>query len=116
MSLVFMLSLLQRENIHIVKGIPYLPIRYHSRELAATRCEDIERQELLMQRNNSIQTNITNKFIRTFRRVAYHMTETSIEAYPCDVDEFVHLNIKDNQEKANNSILVEAVEGIRKSR
>lgn len=116
MSLVFMFSLLQRENIHIVKGIPYLPIRYHSRELAATRCEDIEKQELLIQRNQAIQTNITNKFIRTFRRAAYHMKEVTVTAYPYDIDEFVHLNIKSNQEKTNNPILVEAVEGIRKSR
>lgn len=116
MSLVFMISLLQRENIHIVKGIPYLPIRYHSRELAATRCEDIERQEMLMQRNQAIQTSITNKFIRTFRRAAYHMKETTIQSYPYDVDEFLHLKINEKKEPVESIILQEAVENIEKTR
>lgn len=42
LSLNIFISLLQREGIHKIKAIPYLPIRYLSREIAASYVKDKE--------------------------------------------------------------------------
>ena len=54
----------------------------------------------------SIQSNLTEKFIRTFLRVIYHHKDFNIESYPFDIDSSLHFNICENSE-CNNSLLDE---------
>jgi len=103
LSLNIFMSLLQKEHIEEIKAVPYLPIRYLSRSIAA----NIQNSEELEARNNRIQYSITNKFIRLFTRLSYHMEELNITSLPYELDEFLTLNLKTKKIKNNNSILEE---------
>lgn len=54
----------------------------------------------------NIQSNLTEKLIRTFLRVIYHQKGFSIECYPFDIDSSLHFNISESSE-CNNSLLDE---------
>ena len=77
LSLNIFITLLQNKNISKIKAVPYLPIRYLSRDLAAESTKEEDKKKALLERNNAIQTNLTNKFIRTFSRT----TSTFITRY-----------------------------------
>ena len=102
-SLNLFISLLQSENIEEVKAITYLPMRYNSRDLAAKRNDNEEYD----QRNKMIQTNLTNKFIRTFRRLAYQNSNIKITSYPYSEDEFLNVKIRSKAKEINNELLEE---------
>lgn len=51
-----------------------------------------------------IQSNLTEKLIRTFLRVVYHQKGFYIESYPFDIDGSLHLIICENSECNNNLI------------
>ena len=97
LSLNIFITLLQNKNISKIKAVPYLPIRYLSRDLAAESTKEEDKKKALLERNNAIQTNPTNKFIRTFRRLAIQNDSLQIETYPYELDEF--LTIKLNSRK-----------------
>ncbi len=111
-SLLIFMELLDKKNINIVKAVPYLPIRYSSRKIAALEHEG-ERREELLRRNNMIQGNITNKFILTFERVLHHRSGMEIINYPYQVDEFLTV-IVDKGKVENNSLLNEVETAITK--
>ncbi len=100
MSLSIFTTLLRNHNILDVRGIPYLPLRYLSREIAAKEVTDISLRDRLQERNQKIQTNVTDKFIRTFRRVEQQLDNAEITAYPYENDEFLHLKL--GKEKKNS--------------
>ena len=97
LSLSIFLKVLQLHNIKKVKVISYLPLRYLSRDLLANNRTD------LIERNDFIQTNATNKLINTFNRLQYHDI-IDITSYPYELDESLHLNIKDSSK--NNNLLL----------
>ena len=66
----------------------------------------------LLERNNEIQTNITNKFIRTFLRLSSQDNSIHIESYPYEVDEFLTLSIN-KQKEVSNELLNDVKEKIR---
>ena len=102
------ISLLQKEQINNIKIVPYLPIRYLSREISAEKHPEKETKKALLERNNKIQENATNKLLRTFRRVNYHFGQTStITSYPYEQDEYMTVKITTKQEPLNNPILNE---------
>ena len=105
LSLSIFLSLLKRKNITKVKAVPYLPVRYASRYITANNKKDKTKKEELLKRNNEIQTNATNKFIRTFRRISEEDKSVKIESYPYEVDEFLTLNLSSKSKKIPNQIL-----------
>lgn len=105
LSLQIFMSMLNVKNIKTIKAVPYLPLRYLSREQAANM--SIKKEELRF-RNQQIQRNVTDKFIRTFRRVSYHMEGLDILAYPYDVDEY--LTLKLGKIHGNNNDLLERVD------
>ena len=113
LSLSIFISLLERENIKKIKAVPYLPVRYASRYLAGINQEDDTKREKLLNRNNMIQTNITNKFIRTFRRLAYHNKSIEIDLYPYEFDEYLTLHLNDKETLLDNPILEEATNDIK---
>lgn len=105
LSLDIFISLLQKEGIHKIKAVPYLPVRYLSREIAASYVKDEDRRFELKKRNEMIQENITNKFIRTFRRLEFHDQDIKITAIPYEVSEYLEVNVKDKEHMLNNQIL-----------
>ena len=92
-SLLVFLMLLKEKGITKIKAVPYLPLRYLSRDISANNINDQTKKDKLIERNDMIQTNITNKFINTFKRVGYHMEGVSIEGVPYEFDEFLTVNI-----------------------
>lgn len=106
-SLTVFLGLLKKENIDIIKVVPYLPVRFLSRETFANELDDEEKQNELKARNNFLQRNITDKFIRTFRRIGYHHQNLNINSYPYEIDEFMNISISSDEDHFNNEILSE---------
>ena len=102
-SLVTFLTMLQSKGITKVKAVPYLPVRYLSRDVAARRTDDPDTKKERKERNDQIQRNATDKFIRTFRRAAYHMNGVEVVSYPYEVDEFLTLDL--HGRGINNEIL-----------
>lgn len=95
LSLSIFMSLLYSKHITNIKVVPYLPIRYLSREIMANSLSNTDKKQELNNRNNFIQSNITDKFIRTFRRVSYHLSGTQIKSYPYELDEYMNINLND---------------------
>ena len=91
LSLSVFLSLLQREGIHHLKAIPYLPVRYLSRDIIASEAKEEDTRYQLKLRNDKIQENITNKFIRTFRRIAFHTPDVEVLSVPYELSEYLEL-------------------------
>ena len=108
LSLNMFVTLLQSENIQEIKAVPYLPVRYNSRELAASRSE----REDLFERNKRIQNNLTNKFIRTFRRLEEQNKNIKVTMYPYELDEFLTIEIDNNKKEITNKLLEETSKDI----
>lgn len=104
-SLNIFLTILKNENIVNIRFVPYLPLRYQSREITSKNNPSLEKE--LEDRNNFIQMNATNKFIRTVRRVLYHRNDFEITSYPYEIDDFLHIKSIQIEEKINNSLLEE---------
>lgn len=112
-ALTVFISLLQKEGISKIRVVPYLPVRYLSREVLANNLKDEDRAKEFRERNKRIQTNATEKFMRTFRRVAYHMGESiELVGIPYGYDEFMTYQLYDKKEKLNNEILEEISNGV----
>lgn len=113
LALTTFISLLQKEEITKIRAVPYLPVRYLGREVAASKVLDDARRLELVERNDRIQSNATEKFIRTFRRVAYHM-EDAMELWglPYEQDEYLTYKLYGKQEKLNNEMLEQVSEAV----
>jgi len=66
---------------------------------------DEEKEEVLT-KQDLIQKNLTEKFLRTFLRLAYHYQSIHITSYPTDIDSNLHLNI-DGELSTDNKLLDE---------
>ena len=111
LSLTVFLTLLDSVGISDVKGVPYLPLRYLSRDIMAKE-KSGERREELLERNLKIQKNVTDKFIRTFLRAAYHLNDCDVPLFPYQLDECIHFKIGECL-KSNNQLLDDTIEGIK---
>lgn len=90
----------------------FLPVRYNAKEI--TRVKKLQKfvneenfdllEQESIEKNMSIQRNISDKFIRTFRRLAYHFTNINIYSYPFDIDSCLHITMNDNI-NCNNALL-----------
>lgn len=107
LSLNIFITLLQNKKITKIKAVPYLPIRYISREVAAENNEAADKKKELLERNDAIQTNLTNKFIRTFRRLAVQNDSLEIETYPYELDEFLTIKLNGRKKELDNMLLEE---------
>ena len=107
LSLYIFISLLSKVGVNKIKGVPYLPIRYNARDIAAENIDDEKVKSELKKRNNNIQQNITNKFIRTFNRLSFHLTNFKVDTYPFEVDEFITCYILSEPKFVNNDLLGE---------
>lgn len=98
LSLTIFVSLLSKQNITKIKVVPYLPIRYLSREISACDNDDLN------ERNICIQRNATDKFLRTFRRLNYHSKDFKIVSFPYELSEYMEIILSQNSQ-FNNDIL-----------
>ena len=66
-----------------------------------------EREALeLIKKQDAIQQNLTDKFLRTFLRLDYHYPNLEVNAYPFDIDSNLHLKITGDL-YSNNTLLNE---------
>lgn len=91
-----------------IKVSSFLPIRYNAKVCAnkykvmkdsdKNHYTAEETQKLLSESKEStynIQRNISDKLIRTFRRIDNHFNNIIINSYPFDVDSYLHLTMND---------------------
>ena len=104
LSLYVFINLI-KDKVDKIKGVPYLPIRYSSRDYASFLATTEEKKEALQIRNNNIQTNLTEKFIRTFRRVEQYIDDVSISSYPYEVDEYITCSICKKKSPIHNEVI-----------
>lgn len=84
-----------------IKVASILPVRWNSKNLIIERKQIMGRYSLDEKSNKEerleeIQKNLTEKFIRTFLRLAYHYEGINIESLPMELDSYLHLNLEDN--------------------
>lgn len=108
LSLFIFINLI-KDKVDKIKGVPYLPIRYISRENASSLASTEERKKELQERNYAIQTNLTEKFIRTFRRVEQYIGDISISSYPYEVDEFITCTITNKKESVLDNEVINSI-------
>lgn len=108
LALSIFLGILKRENITQIIAVDYLPLRYQSKQEANIRKVNLlkviyNEQEIenkisdFNDIQNINQNNMTNKFIRTFNRVNYHLNNLNILAFPGEIDNSMHIKINDNR-------------------
>ena len=113
LALSTFMALLQKEGITNVRVVPYLPVRYLGRDVAASRITDVVKRSELEERNDRIQSNATEKFIRTFRRVDYHMGDAmELWGLPYEQDEFLTYKVYEKKDALNNEILDIVSDGV----
>lgn len=108
LSLYLFINLV-KDKVDKIKGVPYLPIRYSSRDYASFLTKTEERRKELQMRNNNIQTNLTEKFIRTFRRVEQYIDDISITSYPYEVDEFITCSINNKKMSSIHNEVIDSI-------
>ena len=104
-ALNIFISLLQRKGIEEIKAVPYLPVSYLARDIIATTSS---RREELLERNQRIQENQTNKLIRTFRRLCAQNTQLKVRTLPYEVDEFLTLSLEPRRKELDNMLIEES--------
>ena len=97
-------TILRKYNISDIRAVPYLPLRYLSRDLNSRYGDPLKRAERDL-RNATIQYNVTNKFIRTFNRVSYHLDGFDVVASPYEYDEYLHVVNKGREVVIDNELL-----------
>lgn len=108
LSLYIFINLIKNQ-VSEIKAVPYLPMRYISRENAYENSLEIDKKEKLEKRNNSIQSNATDKFIRTFRRVSLYIPEMNIDSYPYEYDEFLNCSLTGNKKEVLSNEITDSI-------
>lgn len=90
----------------------FLPVRFNAKELTREKkmskfiheenFDNLNQDSFDI--NMSIQRNISDKFIRTFRRIENHFDNININSFPFDVDSYLHLTMNDRV-YCNNPLL-----------
>lgn len=117
-SLTICLSLLENKGIKKVKIPTFLPIRYNAKEMSYLVKESKMKEKGIplvklknefhksQQEHEEIQRNISDKFLRYFRRLEYVFDNIKISSYPFELDSSAHLKINEFH-KSNNPFLEE---------
>jgi len=66
----------------------------------------IQKKEEAVNNHDVLQRNITDKFIRNFRRLDYHFGNIDVDMFPLEQDSMIHFSVT-NQLECNNSLLKE---------
>ena len=93
-----------------------LNIRYNSKKLIHHAKYqygriDIDKKNNLDMQLDNIQSNLTNKLIRTFLRLACHYNNIDVISFPYELDSALHIEVNNNTlVKCNNRLLYETSE------
>lgn len=122
LALTIFLNEIEKIGINKVKVIPYLPVRYENKikVLAVSAIKEAKKKNLSEEEKRKIyldtirkqkynQSNMTEKFIRTFYRVAHHFENVNITSIPMELDDMLHIRVS-KFEYSNNEILNEVIE------
>ena len=105
LSLSIFISILKQKNINNMNMILYLPLRYYARELAASQIENEEKRNSLWERNEKIQSNLTEKMLTTIKRVVYSIEGIEFKNDLLLDNGMVELTINNKKNKAINPLL-----------
>lgn len=83
--------------------IPTILISRWNSKLITDQTKNTDNEESYIK----IQKNLTDKFIRIFRRIAYHNQNIQIDSYPFELDSYLHLSFNKNLNYINNQLLDE---------
>jgi len=121
LALTLFLNEIYKSGITQVEVIPYLPIRYENKikslakySMREAKKNNLSREEKikmfleLVNKQKDIQSNITEKFIRCFYRVAYHFNNVEITSDTFDLDDRLHLKLS-RFEYSDNELLNELI-------
>lgn len=112
LSITLLIKLLQENNITKITVVPYLPLRYFEKVISAERFlgllessygkdkVEAKKKELNIKRDFN-QNNMTDKMIRSFRRVIYQLNNGKI-IMPYEVSDSMHIEILDNLKLDDN--------------
>lgn len=117
MSFVFVTSILfgilEQLGINKVKVSPLLIERWNAKRIMFDIKEEYHKNTNKLSTLNGdienhdyIQSNLTEKFIRTFRRIVYHFNNINITSYPYELDDYLNLTNNGNY-SCNNPLLDE---------
>lgn len=118
-ALTISIALINKLDIQHIIAPAILPIRWNAKKLANDKQinkiikeKNIDSNQIksiikeLENKQLQIQMNISDKFIRNFRRIDYHFKNVSIISFPFDSDSNIHLKVNNNL-VCNNQLLYE---------
>ena len=120
-ALTIALSLLEDKGINKIEVPTFLPVRYNAKEISyMIKKELLEKKGYDVESINNIiheyesvhegiQRNLSDKFLRYFRRLEYNFDNINLTAYPYDIDTSAHMYL-DNYSDCNNILLKEMYE------
>lgn len=111
LAINILVGILKEKGINEIEVSSMLPLRWNAKEIAnqykAKRYGKSESEiEQMLEDHEVLQSNLTEKLIRTFLRLAHHHTGINIASYPGEVSSNLSLRIDENDE-CNNLILEE---------
>lgn len=124
-SLTASLSLFAVSGFNDIIVPSYLPLRWdakkimYERRIKYYRSKGYNEEELTKMQQDfdaeqyRIARNIIDKHIRNFRRLDYHFDGIDINAYPLEVDDFMHINIGDFKAYNPDHLLGEVSDAVR---
>ena len=80
---------------------------YKRKRLEMTRDYNEEKIQEIYDSDIKIQKNLTDKFLRTFRRLGYHHSSVEVKSYPMEIDSNLHMMIYNQEDICNNPLLEE---------
>lgn len=80
--------------------------QYKGREEEDKIKKVLSRKEEMVVHHDDIQRNITDKFIRNFRRLDHHFSNINIDSFPLEMDSSLHFTV-DSSLQCNNHLLEE---------
>jgi len=95
-----------------IKVSSILPTRWNAKRMSI---EEVAKRikifdgEKSFEEQNRIQNNLTQKFIRTFLRLAHHYEGMDVISYPYENDSYLHISLNDSLQ-CNNQLLKESFE------
>lgn len=126
LALTIFLKELELINCNKIKIVPLLPVRYNSKKISNDKKisyysmkNNMSEEEIQILKDKyesehlRIQSNVTEKFIRCFYRLAYHFNNIDIKSTPYIEDEYMNIQLSSFQ-SSNNEILNNIIEEMNK--
>ena len=109
----FLFGILDKIGIKKIKVSPLLVERWNAKRIMFEIKEEYNKKtnklstiEEDIKAHDYIQSNLTEKLIRTFRRIVYHFSNINISSYPYELDDYLTL-INNGDYNCNNVLLDE---------